>query len=127
MAKKLYVGNLPWSVTSIDLDSIVNRLGLVVARCEIVYDRETDRSRGFAFLHFDTDEQGRAAMTALNGLDVKGRVLVVNEATSRQQDRGKPSQRGGGGDYRREGGRSPGSGRGRKPRSFRNEDYGNGS
>lgn len=122
MAKKLYVGNLPWSVTNLDFEDIVIGQGLTPAKCEVVYDRETVRSRGFGFLHFETDEQGREAIAALNGLEVKGRPLVVNEATSRQQDRDKSRPRGGRDDHRRGGDNE--RGRGRKPRGFRDEDQG---
>jgi len=116
MATKLYVGNLPWSVTNDDLGNIMTELGLQYASAEVVYDRETDRSRGFAFVHFDSDEAADLARRALSGYEVKGRVLVVDEATARQQDRDRGRRGGGGGGGYRGGGRG-----GRERRGYRGE------
>lgn len=124
MATKLYVGNLPWSVTNGDLEHTIETLGLACSKAEVVYDRETDQSRGFGFLHFDTDEAARLAMAALNGYEMKGRELVVNEATSRQRESGGRTPRSGGEDRRGGGGGRGGGGRGRKPRGFRDDGDG---
>lgn len=89
MGIKLYVGNLPFSATEQDLATLFERHG-EVSSVKIVTDRETGRSRGFAFVEFSNREEGEAAMEALNGHSMGGRPLTVNEA--RPQER-----RGGGG------------------------------
>lgn len=89
MGIKLYVGNLPFNATEQDLAALFDRHG-EVSSVKIVSDRETGRSRGFAFVEFSNREEGEAAMEALNGHSMGGRPLTVNEA--RPQER-----RGGGG------------------------------
>lgn len=89
MAKRIYVGNLPWTTTSSDLQTLFEEHGAVES-AEVVTDRETGRSRGFGFVAMESDEASNAAIEALNGHDIDGRPLVVNEARER-------TQRGGGG------------------------------
>lgn len=89
--KNLYVGNLPFSTTADDLVSIFGEHG-TVQRAQVVNDRETGRSRGFAFV--EMSEGGDAAIAALNGADFQGRTLTVNEAKPREA---RPA--GGGGGY----------------------------
>ncbi|NBV44444.1 MAG: RNA-binding protein [Planctomycetia bacterium] len=101
MARKIYVGNLPWSTTSSDLEAIFSPHG-AVRSAEVISDRETGRSRGFGFVEMETDEGLQAAINALNGHEMNGRPLTVNEARERT-----PRPGGGGG-----GGR-PGGGGGR--------------
>ena len=87
--KKLYVGNLPWSTTEDDLRQMFGEHGDVES-VALITDRETGRSRGFAFVEMDT-EGAEKAINEFNGKDMAGRALRVNEA----QD--KPRRSGGGG------------------------------
>jgi len=80
--KKIYVGNLPFSTTDDDLRDLFARHG-EVGSASVVMDRETGRSRGFGFVEMDT-ASADTAITALNGRDVGGRSLRVNEAESRR-------------------------------------------
>ena len=91
MSRKIYVGNLPWSTTSADLEAMFSPHGAVRA-AEVISDRETGRSRGFGFVEMETDEGLQAAIAALNGHEINGRPLTVNEARERT-----PRAGGGGG------------------------------
>jgi RNA recognition motif-containing protein len=82
MARRLYVGNLPWSVTSSDLQSMFAEYGPVQS-AEVITDRNTGRSRGFGFVQMESDEATTAAIEGLNGKEVSGRAVVVNEARER--------------------------------------------
>jgi RNA recognition motif-containing protein len=106
---KLYVGNLPFTTTENDLQEVFGQHGSVTS-ASIVMDRETGRSRGFAFVEMPNDAEAQAAITALNGQNFNGRDLTVNEA------RPKPAgERGGGGGGRRGGwGGGGGGGGGRR-------------
>lgn len=105
---KLYVGNLPFSTTESDLQEVFGQHG-TVASASIVMDRETGRSRGFAFVEMPNDAEAQAAINALNGQNFNGRDLTVNEA------RPKPAgERGGGGGGRRGGWGGGGGGGGRR-------------
>jgi RNA recognition motif-containing protein len=86
---KLYVGNLPWSTTEEELRQMFTEMGEVQS-VALITDRETGRSRGFGFVELD-DEGAQKAISELNGKDMGGRALRVNEA----QD--KPRRSGGGG------------------------------
>ena len=88
MAKKLYVGNLAYGVTSDDLLQIFEEFG-AIRSAEVLIDRETGRSRGFGFVEMEDDAAATAAIEALDGQDNQGRRLTVNEA--------KPRTPGGGG------------------------------
>lgn len=114
MAKKLYVGNLPWSTSSSDLQSLFGQHGDVVS-AEVISDRETGKSRGFGFVQMGNDAAADAAIEALNGHDMDGRALVVNEARERspRSGGGGGGGRGGYGGPRREGGGGGGYGRDR--------------
>ena len=81
--KKLFVGSLPWSVDDAQLAQIFSQAGTVVS-AQVVKDRDTGRSRGFAFVEMSTDEEAAAAVEKLNGLDVEGRKIVVNIARPRE-------------------------------------------
>lgn len=83
MAKRIYVGNLPWATTSDDLRDMFSQHGEVES-AEVISDRETGRSRGFGFVAMTSDEATAKAIEALNGHDLDGRPLVVNEARERQ-------------------------------------------
>src|SRR6478672_2790570 len=103
MSRKLFVGNLPYSVTSERLSEAFSQFGTVTSS-KVIVDRETGRSRGFAFLEMETDDQGAAAMQAMNGSLLDGRSIAVREAVERQ-----PGGGGGGGGF-------GGGGGGRGPR-----------
>ncbi len=91
--KKLYVGNLPFRSTEDELRDLFAQHG-EVSSASIVMDRETGRSRGFAFIEMTDDNDADTAINALNGYSLGGRALVVNEARPREE---RP--RGGGGGY----------------------------
>jgi len=80
--KKLYVGNLPWSVDDGELQAMFASLGTVHS-ARVISDRETGRSRGFGFVELD-DDAAQKAIAELNGKDVGGRALRVNEANDRR-------------------------------------------
>lgn len=82
--KNIYVGNLPFSAVEADVEQLFSQHGKV-DRVSIVIDRETGRSRGFAFVEMGNDQEGDAAIAALNGFDMGGRRLVVNEAQPREK------------------------------------------
>lgn len=81
--KKLYVGNLPWSVTDSELESVFAGHGQVMS-ARVITDRETGRSRGFGFVEMDEAGADRA-IAELNGKDMGGRPLRVNEANERRR------------------------------------------
>ena len=94
MAKKIYVGNLPWAYSSSDLETLFKEYGDVTA-AEVIMDRDTGRSRGFGFVEMATDAGSEAAIAALNGKAIGGRPLVVNEARERTPRSGGGGGRGG--------------------------------
>lgn len=96
MSRKLFVGNLPYSVTSERLQEAFSQFGTVTSS-KVIVDRETGRSRGFAFLEMETDDQGAAAMQAMNGALLDGRSIAVREAVERQPGGGGGFGGGGGG------------------------------
>jgi RNA recognition motif-containing protein len=98
MSTKIYVGNLPWRATDAQLTQLFSAHG-EVSEARVVTDRETGRSRGFAFVSMASPEAARAAIAALNGHTLEGRALVVNEANEQARPGG-----GGGGGARRPGG-----------------------
>jgi len=104
--KNVYVGNMSFETTESDLRSLFEPFG-EITRIHVVTDRDTGRARGFAFVEMTNDEEAVKAIAALNGKEVNGRALNVNEA------RPKPERSGGGG----------GRGRG----GFSRDDYRGGS
>jgi RNA recognition motif-containing protein len=92
MSNKLYVGNLSFRVTSEDLQEHFGAAGAVES-ANVVYDRETGRSRGFGFVEMASDDEANAAIAQFNGQEYDGRNMVVNEARPRED-------RGNGGGYR---------------------------
>ena len=107
MSKKLYVGNLPFSTTTDDLVEAFSQFGNV-AQAQVVMDRETGRSRGFAFV--EMTDGGEEAINGMNGAQFQGRTLTVNEARPREERGPRP---GGGGYGGGGGGGGYGGGRGR--------------
>lgn len=98
MAKKLYVGNLPYSMTDDQLRETFAPAG-EVASAQVIVDKMTGRSRGFGFVEMANDEDAAKAIEMLNGKDIGGRPLVVNEARPMTE---RPARRGGsGGGFRR--------------------------
>ncbi len=104
MGKRIYVGNLSFNTTSDDLRDTFGEFGEVTT-ASVVSDRETGRSRGFAFVEMDSGAD--EAIAALNGRELSGRTLTVNEARPREERR---SGGGGGGGYRGGGGGGGGGG-----------------
>lgn len=94
MGRRLYVGNLAWAVTDQDLQDAFAEAGTVDSS-QVIIDRATNRSRGFGFVEMASDEAAEAAIKNLNGRDIKGRPIRVNEAQARSNDRGggPPNQR----------------------------------
>ena len=111
MSVKLYIGNLPFATTDTELRDLFGDCGQVDS-VNIVTDRETGRSRGFGFVEMSSREEAAEAIEKLNGREMHGRAIVVNEARPRE-DRGGGGGRGGfgGGGGRGGGGRGGGGGR----------------
>lgn len=93
MAKKLFVGGLPWATTNDDLKDLFSQAG-TVASATIITDKMTGRSRGFGFVEFDSDADADNALSMFNGKEYNGRNLVVNEAKPMTD---RPARSGGGG------------------------------
>ncbi len=104
MGRKLYVGNLSYSVRDSDLQDLFAAHGTVDS-AQVIMDRDTGRSKGFGFVEMSSDQEAQAAISALNGREVEGRNLTVNEA--------RPREEGGGGGGRGRGGYGGGGGGGR--------------
>ena len=88
---RLYVGNLPHSLTEDEFKSLFSKYTSVMS-CKLIIDRDTGRSKGFGFVEFQSDDEARQVITDLNGKDVGGRAAIVNEARPQTTER-----RGGGG------------------------------
>jgi RNA recognition motif-containing protein len=93
MSMKLYVGNLSFNTSSQDLEAMFGQVGTVEST-NIIADRETGRSRGFAFVEMSSKEEGQSAISTLSGKEINGREILVNEAKPRE-DRGRNNNRGG--------------------------------
>ena len=108
----IYVGNLSWSMTDDDLMNLFTEHGTVTS-AKILKDKMNGRSKGFGFVEIEDDEAAKAAIAALNEIEVQGRKLIVNESQPRQEgDRPKRSFGGGGGGYKKSGGYGGGGNRG---------------
>ena len=79
MGKKLYVGNLPYSVTDSSLNQLFSQAGSV-ASAQVIIDRQSGRSKGFGFVEMSSDQEAASAIEKFNGKDFEGRPLTVNEA-----------------------------------------------
>ena len=106
--KKIFVGNFPFNTTESDIRQLFQPFG-TVDTITIVTDRDTGRSRGFAFVEMPNNNEADAAIAALNGKDSGGRSLTVNEARPKTERGGGP----------RGGGRRDDRGQGRQPREPR--------
>lgn len=115
MGKKLYVGNLSYTMDSSQLQELFSQYGTVQS-AQVISDRDTGRSKGFGFVEMSSDQEAQAAISGLHGQQHGGRPLTVNEARPRE-DRGGGGGGGGGG------GRSYGGGGG----GGRSGGYGGGS
>ena len=110
MGKKIYVGNLAYGVTDSDLQRMFEPHGSVTS-AQVITDRDTGRSKGFGFVEMGSDQEAQAAIQALNGQQIEGRTLTVNEARPKTEGGGGGGGRGG---YGGGGGRGGyGGGRGR--------------
>jgi RNA recognition motif-containing protein len=96
MGRKLYVGNLAYGISDSDLERIFEAHGAVQS-AQVIMDRDTGRSKGFGFVEMGTDAEAQAAITALNGTEVEGRTLTVNEARPKTEGGGGGGGRSGGG------------------------------
>ena len=84
MGKKLYVGNLSYNVRDDDLQQVFAQYGTVPS-AQVIMDRDTGRSKGFGFVEMGTDPEAQAAINGMNGQDLDGRAIVVNEARPREE------------------------------------------
>ncbi len=109
MAMKLYVGNLSFQTSTDELKEMFAKIGTVES-VTIVEDRDTGRSRGFGFVEMASREEGQKAIAELNGKEMNGRPMTVNEA-KQKEERGRGGPRGGSGGGGR-GGYGGGGGRG---------------
>src|SRR4051794_15615610 len=98
MGRKLYVGNLTYGVTDSALEQMFAPHGTVES-AQVIMDRDTGRSKGFGFVEMKSDPEAQAAIAALNGKEVDGRALTVNEAKPREDRGGGRGGSGGGGGY----------------------------
>jgi len=96
MSTKLYVGNLSFNTSTQELEQMFGEVGTVES-ANIIEDRETGRSRGFAFVEMSSKEEAQNAISTLNGKEIDGRELTVNEAKPREDRGGGGGNRGGGG------------------------------
>jgi RNA recognition motif-containing protein len=121
LGTKLYVGNLAYSVDKSSLEELFGDFGTVTS-AQVIMDRETGRSKGFGFVEMGSDQEAQSAISALNGKNVDGRNLTVNEARPQEPRTGGfggggarrgPGGGGGGGGFGGGGGRrGPGGGSG---------------
>ena len=84
MAKNLFVGSLPWSVNDEQLAQIFAEAGSVDS-ARVITERDTGRSKGFGFVEMATDEEAKKAIDTLNGKEIEGRAITVNDARPREE------------------------------------------
>ena len=107
----IYVGNLSWSMTDEDLSTLFTEYG-TVSSAKILKDKMNGRSKGFGFVEMEDAEAAKAAIAALNEVEIQGRKLIVNESHPRAEGDDYKKRSGGGGGYGGGGGRSNGGGGG---------------
>jgi len=111
MATKLFVGSLAYSVTDQELEEFFATVGKV-ASAKVIMDRETNRSKGFGFVEMESDDDAKAAVQQLNGKDLNGRPVAIDEAKPQENRERRPYNGGGnGGGFNRD---SNGGGGGRR-------------
>jgi RNA recognition motif-containing protein len=98
MGAKLYVGSLAYSIDDTKLKDLFAPVGTVVS-AQVIMDRDTNQSKGFGFVEMSSDEEAQAAIKELNGKEIDGRTIMVNEARPKEDRSGG----GGGGGYNRGG------------------------
>ena len=111
----IFVGNLSYQTTESELESAFSAYG-AVERVSVVRDRDSGQSRGFAFVEMTNSNEAEQAMSAMNGRELNGRTLNVNEARPREERSGGGGNRFGGGRGGNRGGGGGGGGRRREPR-----------
>ncbi len=99
MSKKLFIGSLAWATNDDSLKAFFESVG-PVASAKVVTDRETGRSRGFGFVEYDNDADADAAVEKLNGAELDGRQIAVNEAKPREDKPRRDDRGNGGGSFR---------------------------
>jgi cold-inducible RNA-binding protein len=104
MTNKVFVGNLPWSIRTAELSAFLTDLGFAYRSVKVIEDRDTGRSRGFAFVEFETPQAATEAIAELAGTVCEGRTLFANEAKDNKPNGGGG---GGGGGRPRENSRAP--------------------
>ena len=121
---KIYVGNMSFQTTEEELRELFGAHGQV-SDCAVITDRETGRPRGFGFVTMDNDTEANAAIAAVNGQEIGGRTLTVNEARPKPAGAGGPRGGGGGGrgGYGGGGGGGGGGGRGGRDRGDRGDRW----
>jgi RNA recognition motif-containing protein len=92
MGSKLYVGNLSYNATGSDLEQLFSQHGTVKS-AEVIADRETGRIKGFGFVQMGSDDEAKAAISALDGQEQDGRALKVNEAKPKENKSGSGARR----------------------------------
>jgi cold-inducible RNA-binding protein len=98
VGNKLYVGNLAYGISDRDLERLFAQYG-TVRSARVITDRDSGKSKGFAFVEMDSDNEAKAAIDALNGSELEGRAMTVNEARAKEEGGGNRSgggHRGGG-------------------------------
>ena len=124
MGKKLYVGNLPFSIDDQQLHQAFSSYGQVMS-AKVIMDRDSGRSKGFGFVEMSTDEEAQNALGSMNGTQLGGRDINVSEARDPGPRTGGPRGGGGGGGFRGRNGGGPrgggGGGGSRPPRRYDDE------
>ncbi len=100
MASKLYVGSLAFSITDDQLKELFAGVGTVTS-AQVIMDRDTNQSKGFGFVEMSSEEEAKEAIKQLNGKEIDGRAIVVNEARPKEDRSGGGGYSGGGGGGRR--------------------------
>lgn len=96
MATKLFVGSLAYSVTDQELEDFFAAVGKVTS-AKVIVDRETNRSKGFGFVEMENDDEAKAAVSQLNGKELGGRAVAIDEAKPQENRERRPFNGGGGG------------------------------
>lgn len=92
MAKKLFIGKLPYALTSEELKELFAQAGTVVS-ANVIIDRMTNQSKGFGFVEYETDEEAEKAIQMFNNYEINGKQIVVNEARPKEDNANRPFNR----------------------------------